>query len=125
MEAARQAFAAVGRRDLPGLLEHLDPEIELNPVIAVWPRTYRGHAGIEEWFREVGDLWDEFSADVEGFRNLGKGTLIVRLHWRGRGKGGASEIDGPAAAVIRFDGEKMVSVDVHLDEERAVASVPG
>jgi ketosteroid isomerase-like protein len=123
IEAARQAFTAVGRRDLTGLLEHADPEIELHPLTSVWQRAYRGHAGIEQWFRDVGDLWREFSVGAEGFRDLGHGTLLVRLHWRGRARTGSAEVEGPAAAVVRFDGNKMVSVDVHLDEERALASL--
>ncbi len=123
VQAVRQALAAVERRDLIGLLEHADPEIELHPLMSVWSRTYRGHAGIEQWYRDVGDLWQEFSLDPESFRDLGEGTLIVRLHWRGLANDRSTEIEGPAAAVFRFGGDKMVSIDVHLDEERALASV--
>jgi ketosteroid isomerase-like protein len=123
IEAARQALRAVGRRDLSGVLEHTDPNIELHPLTSVWQQTYRGHAGIEQWFRDVGDLWREFSVDAEGFRDLGHGTLLVRIHWHGRAKEGSAELEGPAAAVVRFHGERMVSIDVHLDEERALASV--
>ena len=122
IEAVRQALAAVERRDLTGLLEHADPDIELRPLLSVWPRTYRGHAGIEQWSRDVGDIWREFSVDAEDFRDLGAGTLIVRLHWRGRAKESSIEVEGPAAAVVRFGGDKAVSVDIHLDEERALAS---
>jgi hypothetical protein len=34
-----------------------------------------------------------------------------------------TELEGPAAAVVRFDAERMVSVEIHLDEERALASI--
>jgi ketosteroid isomerase-like protein len=123
VEAVRQALAAVERRDLTGLLEHADPEIELHPLLSVWSRTYRGHAGIEQWYRDLGGLWREFSLDLESFQDLGEGTLIVRLHWRGLPTDGSTVLEGPAAAVFRFGGDKIVSVDVHLDEERALASV--
>jgi ketosteroid isomerase-like protein len=123
IEAVRQTLAAVERRDLAGLLEHADPEIELHPLLSVWPQTYRGHAGIEQWARDVEGLWRDFSLDAEGFRDLGDGTVVVRLHWRGRPKEGSTEVGGPAAAVVRFRGNKTVSVDIHLDEERALAAV--
>ena len=123
MEATRQAFAAVGRRDLTTLLEHADPEIELHPLTSVWPRTYRGHTGIEQWLHDVGDVWQEFSIDAEGLRDLGGDTLLVSLCWRGRARDGSSELAGPSAAVVRFDGERIASVHMHLDEERALASV--
>jgi ketosteroid isomerase-like protein len=123
VQAVRQAFSAVGRRDLGALLEHADPEIELHPLTSVWRRPYRGHTGIEQWTRDLGDLWREFSVAAEGFRDLGDETLLVRMHWHGRAEGGSTELEGPAAAVVRFRGERMISVDVHLDEERALASV--
>jgi ketosteroid isomerase-like protein len=124
IEAVRQALSAVERRDLTGLLEYADPEIELHPLLSVWERTYRGHAGIEQWLHDVGDLWQQFSVDAESFRDLGGGTLVVGVHWRGRAKGEKSaEVEGPAAAVFRFNGDKATSVDIHLDEARALASV--
>jgi hypothetical protein len=47
----------------------------------------------------------------------------VRMYWHGRPKEGSTELEGPAAAVVHVRGERMVAVDVHLDEERALASV--
>ena len=123
IEAARQALGAVARRDLRGLLEHADPEIELRPLASVWRRTYRGHAGIEQWFLDVGNLWREFAVEPDGFEDVGHGTLLVRMHWRGRAKDRSAELGGPAVAVVRFHGERVVLVDVHLDEQRALASV--
>ena len=121
--AARQAFAAVKRRDLAALLEHADPEIEIHPLTSVWRRAYHGHDGIEQWSRDVAELWAEFSIDAESIRELSEGTLLARLHWCGRARRGSIEVEGPAAAVLRFDGDKIAPVDVHLDEERASASV--
>jgi len=121
----RQALDAVGRRDLPALLKQVDTDVELRPLLTVWPQTYRGHEGIEQWWRDVGELWDDFSIEPEDFRDLGGGTLIVRVRWSGRPKGASAKLDGPAVAVVRFRETKAVSVDIHLDEAHALRAMGG
>jgi hypothetical protein len=116
--------ATVGRSDLSGLLEHVGPEIELHPLVSVRQRTCRRHAGIEQWSEHVRDLWRKFGVAAESFPDLDYGTPLARIHWRGRPSEGSPEIGRPAAAAVRFEGDKVVSVGVHLDEERALASVP-
>jgi ketosteroid isomerase-like protein len=123
IQVVRQALDAVGRRDLPAVLEHVDADIELRPLLSVWPRTYRGREGIEQWWEDVGELWEEFRLETEGFRDVGGGTLVVRMRWRGQARGSSAEVEGPAAAVVRFQGDKVASVDIHLDEAHALNSI--
>jgi ketosteroid isomerase-like protein len=123
MEVVRQALEAIGRRDLSAILERVDAEVELHPLLSVWPQTYRGREGIEQWWRDVGELWEDFEVETEGFHEVGNETLVVRLHWRGRARGGATEVDGPAAAVVRFRGAKVAFVDIHLDEAHALRAI--
>jgi ketosteroid isomerase-like protein len=119
----QRAFDAIGRRDLDAVLEEVDPNVELHPFVSVWRRTYRGHAGIEQWSKDVAELWEEFSVLPRGFRDLGDDALLVLAQWHGRGKGSTTAIDGPAAVVIRFRDGKAASVDVYLDEAHALKSV--
>ena len=123
MEVVRQALAAVGRRDLSAILERVDADVELHPVLSVWPRTYRGREGIEQWWRDVGELWEDFSVETEGFRDVGDETLVVRVRWRGRARGASTELGGPAAAVVRFRGAKAAFVEIHLDEAQALRTI--
>jgi ketosteroid isomerase-like protein len=125
IQVVRQALDALGRRDLPGLLEHVDADIELHPLLSVWPRTYSGRDGIEEWWRDVGELWEDFTLEPEAFRDFGDGNLLVRVRWRGRAKGATAELDGPAAAVVRFRTDKVTSVEIHLDEAQALQAIVG
>jgi ketosteroid isomerase-like protein len=119
----QRALDAVSRRDLDALLEELDPNVEVHPFVSVWQRTYRGHAGIEQWSKDTAELWEEFSLRPRGFRDLGDDALLVLAQWRGRGKGSAPAIDGPAALVIRFRNGKAASIDVYLDEASALKAV--
>src|SRR5438067_9359287 len=123
IEVVRQVLDAVGRRDVQAILENVDADVELQPLLSVWRQTYRGHDGIEEWSRGVGELWESFSVEPEDFRDIGEGSLVVRLRWRGRAKGVSTELDGPGAAVVRFRDDKLLSVDIHLDEHSALRSI--
>jgi ketosteroid isomerase-like protein len=116
----QRALDAVGGRDVRAALDEVDPDVELHPFVSVWQRTYAGRAGIEQWLRDIGELWDGYSVSAHDFRDLGGDTLLVIGQWRGRGKGAATMLDGPCALLIAFRAGKIASVDVHLDEARAL-----
>lgn len=122
-DAVRRACDALGRRDLRAVLDELDPDVEVSPLVSVWQRSYRGHTGVEQWWRDVSELWEEFSIRPDDFRDLGDDVLLVRAHWHGRGKGNATGIDGPTALVIRFRNQKATSVDGYLDDAHAMRAV--
>jgi ketosteroid isomerase-like protein len=118
-----QAMDAISSRDLRGFLGHLDADVQLGALMSVWPRTYRGYEGIEQWWRDVGQLWEHFVVRPEGFRDLADGTVVVQFSWRGLGKGAVAEVEGPATAVVRFRDTKVASIEVHLDETRATRAI--
>jgi ketosteroid isomerase-like protein len=122
-EIVSGALDAIARRDLPELLLYLDPEIQLHPLHSTWESAYAGHEGIERWWADVAQIWDEFMPHTEELRNEGEDTLVARVHWRGRPKGSATELDGPAAAVIGFRGDKILSLSLFADEARALDSL--
>ena len=119
----RLALDAISRRDLPGLLDLLDPEIELRPLMSVWERSYRGHDGIERWWRDVAELWDSFEVEADDFRDVADDAMLLHIQWHGVAKGSGNEVEGPLAAIARFAGEKVVLLEIFIDEARALASL--
>jgi ketosteroid isomerase-like protein len=115
-----RALDAVGRRDVQAVLDEVDPDVELHPFVSVWQRRYEGRAGIEQWLRDIGELWEGYTVAAHDFRDLGADTLLVLGQWRGRGKGAATPLDGPLALLVAFRAGKVASVDVHLDEASAL-----
>jgi ketosteroid isomerase-like protein len=123
IHVVRKVMDAISRRDLPALLEHLDADVRLYPLMSAWPQTYRGHDGVEQWWRDVGQLWEHFGVRPESFRDLADGSLLVQISWRGRGTGAVAELEGPATAVIRFHDTKVASMEIHLDEAHAMRTI--
>lgn len=122
-EIVRRAFEAFAARDLRALTELVDPDVELRPLVSVWQRTYRGLEGLEEWFREVSQTWDEFTFEADDMRAVDADRMLVKAHWRGRAIAGGSEVGGPSAFVITFRGDKVVLADFFLNEEGALAAL--
>jgi ketosteroid isomerase-like protein len=59
-EIVRLSFERINADDLEGLLELVDPEIELHDVPEVPGSTvYRGHEGIRRWWATVRESMDE------------------------------------------------------------------
>ena len=121
-ELIERALEAMGRRDLPGLLSLAHEDAELNPLITVWPQPYQGHAGIEQWWTDMGSMWEEFSIELEELRELAEQVSLAIVAWAGRPHGQATELTGWAAAIVRTAEGKLIGLDMHLDERRALAA---
>jgi ketosteroid isomerase-like protein len=90
VEAVRAIYAAFAERDLERALEHIDPacEIHLEGTARVAGRSepYRGHAGMREYFADVGRLWEQLSVSADDFRVV-PGSVIVLGTVSGRREG--------------------------------------
>lgn len=118
--AVERAIDAIGRRDVAAIVEQVDESVEIHPLVSVWQATYHGHSGVEQWARDVTELWDEFSVSMLSARELDRQTLLVSVEWRGLARGTSTEMSGPGAALVRFRADKVVAAEFHFDEQRAV-----
>ena len=117
-----RVLEAIRRRDVAALQAEVTPDFELHPLVTVWTRTYVGHSGVEAWQRDLAGLWDEFAIDLDDLRTPGGDALVVVGRWRGTPRDAAAPMEGPIAAVIRFEGDKVKSADVFLHEAEAEAA---
>ena len=120
VELLQRVFDALGRRDLPALLDELDPQFELHPLISVWERSYVGRRAITRWYRDVDQVWEVFTVRGEEFRELDGGGMLVLGSWRGRPRRVGGELDGPLAAIVHFRLSKAARADFFLDEATAL-----
>jgi ketosteroid isomerase-like protein len=119
-EVVRQFMDAITRGDIPALLAVSDPEVELVPLVSVWPTPYRGHDGLRQWHRDLAENWEVFEVRPEGFKELPGGAMLVDIQWRSQGKGGGPEVAGPAAVIYRFRDGRVLSAHVHVDASQAL-----
>jgi ketosteroid isomerase-like protein len=94
----RGAYEAFSKRDIEALRKLSDPRIEIHTVtgmVAGRDEPYQGHEGIEEYLRDVAELWDEIELLPADFRPLSESRLVV--FGRVRARRALAVIDAPNA----------------------------
>jgi ketosteroid isomerase-like protein len=124
VEVVRRTFEAIGRRDIDGLLELYDPDIEFLPLTGTRVESggYSGHAGVRDYFAEVGEVWDQMKPHAEDVRTVGDHVVVLGgCAVRGRGSGAVS--DNPMAWVVTLRDGKVTSHRGFRSGDEALAAV--
>jgi hypothetical protein len=102
-------FAAFGRGDIPGVLEHVSEDVTWSapgPDVIPYFGERRGHAGATEFFVQLGTNVDFEHFEPGAF--IAEGDRVVVLgRERGRVKGTGKTFDNEWALVFAFDGGKV------------------
>jgi ketosteroid isomerase-like protein len=77
VELVRRGFDAFNRRDLDAYMALMDPDVEGIPRMVAIEGDYRGYDGIDRWWKELLDVFPDFSIEVGEVRDLGDLTLAV------------------------------------------------
>jgi len=119
-ELVRQAYQAFSKRDLDALREIADPRIEIHTVtgmIAGRSEPYRGHDGLVEYLRDVGETWDEIELLPTDFHELSDSRLVVFGRVRARRE--LAVIDAPNAWMWEVGEGRIRSARVFGDPQSA------
>jgi ketosteroid isomerase-like protein len=122
IEAVRKAYEAFKRGDAEALIAVADPEIEFGTSAAAPGGTYRGHAGIRRYMKEVegafGDRWD---AEIERVAEVGdRVILIARIFGEGRA---GEPLELHIAHIWELRDGKFLQGTVYLDPHEALDAV--
>jgi ketosteroid isomerase-like protein len=103
VDTTRQLFDRFSRRDVAGLLELCDDELEFLPVTAMVTaegEPYRGHDGITRYMADVARVWEELTVEPLEFHRAGEDTVVAigRVYAWGVGR----VIDAPVGWLWRF-----------------------
>jgi len=122
----RRAYSAFAARDLVALRELAVPEIEIRTVtgmLAHRDEPYRGYAGIEQYLRDVAEVWGELELVPAEFHDLTGGRVLVL--GRVRARRGSTLIDSASAWLWEVHDDLIVSAQVFGDPETAMALLDG
>jgi ketosteroid isomerase-like protein len=106
---ARETFRRICARDIDGLIELYDPEIEFLPLTGTRIESggYVGHAGVRDYFEEVDEIWEVMQPHADDVRTVGEHVVILGgCAVRGRGSGAVT--DSPMAWVLTLRDSKVV-----------------
>ena len=117
VELAKRVVDAYNRRDIDALFAALaTPDFEWWPALtrAYEGGCYQGREGVERFYADTRENWEELQTLPEEFRDLGDLVLVLgRL--KGRGKGSGAPVDTPTVTILDFRGDRIWRSRVYLD----------
>ena len=114
VEIVRRLYDTVARRDAAAVLDLYDPEVEWDMTrgplagLTAWG-VYRGHEGLQRFFRERYEAWDEIEDHCEELIDAGDRVISVTTT-RGRGRSSGVEVEGTNASLWTIRDGKIVRV---------------
>ena len=124
VQTVLRVFDAFRRRDDEAVFASYDPAIEWNMEgYPHWPgrQSYRGVEGIQEFFRDWLQDFDDYTSDALDPLDLGDRVLLT-VNDRGRGKGSGVSIERYHAQVWTLRDGRVLRIEVWESREAALAA---
>jgi len=90
IDIVRALFDAFARRDMARVAELISDDMEFHAVtaeVAGREGPYRGQAGMEQYFADVEEIWEEIRLTPVDFEEVGDRILVTGRVWaRGSGR---------------------------------------
>lgn len=102
------------------------PDIEYVIAEGPTPGHWTGLAGLAEGWRNWLSAWENFSAEVEAYREIDDERVLVLVDFRGRGRASGLEIgqmQSRGANVFHIRDGKVVKLVTYLDPAEALEAV--
>ena len=131
-------YSAFNRRDMPGMLECFDPDIEvsapdgleyaavlmrlLGPRGVVLLDKYRGHDEVRRLYEALWTISARFTADVEDFVERGDAVVVPSV-MRATTADAGTEGEVHVAHLWTLADGKITSLRIYVDAERAIAAM--
>jgi ketosteroid isomerase-like protein len=121
VEILKRAIDAFDRRDIESLALLMTSDFEWFGALlgSVEGGSYSGRDGMERYFADAADTWEEFRSVTGEFRDLDDRVLAVgRLE--GRGKGSGVLVDVPYWMLADFRNGELSKCRAYLDRDEAL-----
>ena len=123
VESFKRGTEAYNRRDVEGLLETLDPEVEWHSALLIpfggETTVSRGYDGVREMLAEVYEDLAEIHLDYSEIRDLGD-RVVGTGHIRTEGKHSGAVTEMPFGTVTDMKNGNAIRIWTYLDPEEAL-----
>jgi ketosteroid isomerase-like protein len=120
VQLSKSVLGAWNRRDVEATIALASPEVVWHPVLeeTIEGQTYRGHAGLRQYYRDLAEQGLESQGELTEFRDLGDQVLGQgRLSFRSPT---GVELDSEVACIWRWREGQCVEARTWLDHAEAL-----
>jgi ketosteroid isomerase-like protein len=119
----REAVEAFEQRNVPGLLEFLDPEIECHVADGlVNTGTWDGLQGFAEMSAAWEEPWSEISYEARDVETPDEDHVLVHIHQTATGAQSGVPVELDVVYMVEVRDERAVRLHIYPDRERALAA---
>jgi ketosteroid isomerase-like protein len=122
LDLVRSLYAAWERGDFRST-DWAHPEIEWLMAGGPTPGRWTGRAEMTEGWRDFLSAWADFHAEVETYREIDEGRVLVLVRRTARGKTSRVQVDVKAADLFHIKTGKVTKFVAYWDRDRALADL--
>jgi uncharacterized protein len=119
-DAARGFADAITRVDRDAALAVCHPEVELQSVLGISGRNYRGHDGILEYFDDVTSAWEDWTVEVERVEEAADGRVVIVMTMHARGRGSGVTLAARTAHIWTLSDGRLLRNQLYREPEQAL-----
>jgi ketosteroid isomerase-like protein len=125
VEVAKRSIDAYNRRDLEAYEEIWTADYESLPAMAgrVDSNAFRGRRGIEAYFADVDNAWEEFLLFPDDVRDLGGQRVLILGRSQGRGRASGLLVAAEWGLVCEFRDGRISRARAYMDHGEALEAV--
>jgi len=122
IDIVKAVFDSFATRDIARVEELISEDMEFHAVtaeVAGREGPYRGHAGMELYFTDVDQIWDEINLTPLDFQEIGEVILVTGRVWA---RGSGRVVDSSTGWLFRVRDGRMVWARVFESATEASAA---
>jgi ketosteroid isomerase-like protein len=112
------------RDDLDAILACIDPDMEFDWTESISPfrDVYTGREGLERFWEEMRDTFDDFTPRIDDVVACGAGRLVTRVTVFGRARSSGIELEASGGMLWTVRDGRIVQGKLFQSEEDALAA---
>jgi ketosteroid isomerase-like protein len=119
LEVVRRAFENIRSGEYEG--GAWDPEVEvLNAAGWVIESSYRGHAGLRQWWDDLAEAFGDFGIELEDVMEVDEERVLTTQRFIGHFRATEIPFDGAWASILWIRDGRVVRAEGHMSKRRAM-----
>ena len=127
-DVLREAIEAMNRRDVAAVRELMHDDGEWRPLLTAGGElerpVYRGPQGIEQYWRDLDDLFEGSHVRIESLEELGRGFVLFEGRVSARGRASGVPLDTHIWGLWQIRDGRVLHGTAFRTREDAVAAAP-